>query len=430
MELKNNDNDLNDKFGKMDMNDNDIPNNVGHVKKNRKVKKKAEKYKRNSKEYIEYINNNYLYSEYDGIKIYNKNLLYDNDYIDYKLEVEKANVTKSILTNLEICTVTSCGYMEGLNFIEKDLISILKPPKNNILKICCNYGEIYNEFYKDPPVKIKSKKGRKPNKKKQNRKKNGTGVLANKYFSSQISFLVASNDRWKQNAIVENTPQILNFDQTKIFKIKLFRNGMIQIPGGMDPNLLDIIEPLKCIKNYISEQFEHEINIKYIIPEMINYKCKLINSNYRLCPKRIENYLISYKNSSISCVKIEHIQYQLNLIKENKTWGLTFIETLEKCNEINMAETILKDSLRLVKIYHPNKVNKEKKITIKLLQSGKINIDGCNSIKMISYIYWFFNNFLSKGINEFIFDITNLPITNDDDYDDDGNESIYDDMIQ
>src|SRR5688572_23325290 len=103
---------------------------VIRVKKCRRIKKKVEKYKRNSKEYIDYINDNYSYVEYDDIKIYNKNLLYDNDYIDYKLEMEKSNVSKSILTDLEICTVTSCGYIDGLNFIEKDLISILKPPNN------------------------------------------------------------------------------------------------------------------------------------------------------------------------------------------------------------------------------------------------------------------------------------------------------------
>ena len=160
-------------------------------------------------------------------------------------------------------TLTIKGSFSNIMFNEEEIIDMLDiPTDGNIIKICCNYGEIFNDNpnYIYPEKKKKSSnRGRKPKLKiKSKRKLQGSG----KYFSSQITF------------------EIYNPDNMKLYKIKLFRNGGFQIPGGNLPCMSDLINPIKTLQKYLIEQFlDEDIKIMYLISVMRNYICKLIDTN-------------------------------------------------------------------------------------------------------------------------------------------------------
>jgi len=53
----------------------------------------------------------------------------------------------------------------------------------------------------------------------------------------------------------------------------------------------------------------------------------------------------------------------------------------------------------LMKIKTPTVKKPDKRTTIKIFQSGKINIDGANNMDEANYIYWWLNNFLVEHPN-------------------------------
>jgi hypothetical protein len=207
----------------------------------------------------------------------------DSDYLSKIHVYEKyQSIKNDIFTPLISSTLTIKGSFSNIMFNEEEIIDMLEVPDGgNILKICCNYGEIFNKNpnykYPEPKKKI-SNRGRKPKIKiKSKRKLQGTG----KYFSSQITF------------------EIYNPDNGKIYKIKLFRNGGFQIPGGSTPYMNDLIKPIKTLQDYLITQFL-DVNIKvlYLISVMRNYICKLLNENLLIKLNDLEYILKENKNNN------------------------------------------------------------------------------------------------------------------------------------
>jgi hypothetical protein len=143
-------------------------------------------------------------------------------------------------------TLTLQGSFKGINFVNEELIKILQEPTGDILKIGCNFGELYNREYLKHLEKLKreqeekekiepsSNRGRKKIEKVPKRKKQGNG----KYFQSQITFII-----WH--------PEI-----GRNYQIKLFHNGVFQVPGIQRPDMTDLIYPIKTLENYIRPYFE------------------------------------------------------------------------------------------------------------------------------------------------------------------------------
>ena len=222
----------------------------------------------NIEQYSKIIKHNTLKSkkntneEYCDFRI--NNIPNDYDYLSRIHLYEKyQNINNDIFTPLVSSTLTIKGAFSNIMFNEEEIIDMLEIPNGgNILKICCNYGELINESpnYKYPDAKKKlSNRGRKPKIKiKSKRKLQGSG----KYFSSQITF------------------EIYNPDNGKIYKIKLFRNGGFQIPGGNTPCMSDLINPIKTLQQYLITQFlDENIKVVYLISVMRNYICKLLNTD-------------------------------------------------------------------------------------------------------------------------------------------------------
>ena len=342
----------------------------------------------------------------------------------YKTEhnnlLNNINITNSII---ELSTITVEGKLSNVQFNkqEKEIVEQLEL-KNNIIKIGCNYKELIDDLYITLTTKLKkSNRGRKPKEKViPNRKIQGTG----KYFNSQISFTFLNNIETK-----------------KMYHIKLFVNGSIQIPSVTDESLLSINKEVNELINYISkyDMFKEDINKDieklYLISIMNNYKTHLIfndninvikdidhkknnkemlinvveekkdnkvtiNNNLDIESKhkfvidlyKLEKLLLLYKENDELNKKLNFKIYNINYSPEKYTaLVLKFITPIIITDEI-----ILK--------YKKNINSKKiKKTTIKIFGSAKINLDGSPSKAVTELIMSDLLNIFNEYKNEIFY---------------------------
>jgi hypothetical protein len=360
------------------------------------------------------------YTMYNNIKIYNgttkqNEMILNNSMCLYKKLAKSYSINNNIknsMTELNPSTLTVKGSFSNISFIEEDIIDMLSLDVTKhecikyILGIYCNFGEIVNENpldnYVKPFVKQRiSNRGRKPKeKKKSQRKKQGSG----KYFSSQITF------------------NIYNPDKEKIYKIKLFRNGRFQTPGSNCPNMTDLIFPITVLETYLRLEFlDDNISATYMISVMRNYICRLYNAELFIKLNDLEEIL--------NTEKLEPIDGKIfNFIKKTVPykWNSHVIDYIGSVNSVGIAE-IQNNCERyfglIIKFHRPIPLNLNKRTTIKILRSGKINFDGGNSAIEIRELYNWLNYIFIKHYNS-IFHNPNADIVND--TSSDTGESIYD----
>lgn len=353
----------------------------------------------------------------DNIRVYTGTTVYSKKKIDNNIKTYSDLVLphQKIFTPLVPSTLTAKGKFSGIYFNEEDIIDMLTPPVGGyILKICCNYGIIINQApdYVALPVRARiSNRGRKPKlKTKSKRKLQGNG----RYFSSQITF------------------EIYNPDSGKIYKIKLFRNGGFQVPGVNRPEMTDLIRPIKILRSYLREEFmDDNIDVQYFISVMRNYICRISNTNMLIRLNELETLFKNQKdtddNSPIYDL-IDEIGENLNLqcvddIKE-------YIG--KKNNDIGIAE-IQNNCERyfglILKFYRPVSWKMNKRTTIKILRSGKINIDGGNSVEEAFELYHWLEHIFVEYQSSILFD-KSIVDQYSSDYDVGSGESIYDDSSE
>jgi hypothetical protein len=354
-----------------------------------------------------------LYREEKGIKIYTGT----TRYLKQKLRRSIASYKKAIsgtgkqilLSPLKPSTLTAKGKFNNIEFNEEEIIDMLAMPKDPcILKIGCNYGEIFNlESRHQPPNKKvkKSNRGRKPKMKaKSKRKLQGTG----KYFSSQITF------------------EVYHPEYKKIYKIKLFRNGHFQVPGVSHTEMNDLIYPITILRDYLREQFyDDSIETVYFISVMRNYKCSFENPNLFVYLNKLENVLINEKKAEKFNIDLQHIIDSQYSSREHP-WIDTTKEYIGHINQMNIAE-IQNNCERyfglIIKFYRPIPWKKDKKTTIKILRSGKVNFDGGNSEEEIFELYYWLQWFILMNYEKVVYD-EDAP--DSDSTDTSGYESLYD----
>lgn len=303
---------------------------------------------------------------------------FNKKHILFKIENEKKKMKKLILTPLELSTITICAQFSNIVFHEKDILNKIKniPHKyNNILRIYCNYGEIRGEKYVEKEKKKKSNRGRKPIIRNKKRKINGLGKFKGTCFASQITFEIKNMNC---------------HDARDIYKIKLFRNGKIQIPGGVKQDMSDIKPMIIYVHNFVKDKLKIDSKILFIEKAMINYKCKLIDDNLRIKISELKKYIITKYKHHINPKVSNHLKLL------NKNWANYLHSALIQSNPSNMAE-LMYDSPLLIKFYFPFNDKLLRKITIKILISGKINIDGGNSELYNIYLYYVINNILNES---------------------------------
>jgi hypothetical protein len=352
----------------------------------------------------------------DGIKIYTGTTNHSDKQLTNKVNYYKNMIIpdNKIFTELVPSTLTAKGAFNNISFNEEDIIDMLNVPVGgHILKIGCNYGVIVNPSpdYEPPPVRVRiSNRGRKPKTKpKSKRKLQGTG----KFFSSQITF------------------EIYNSTNKKIYKIKLFRNGGFQVPGVNMPDMQDLIEPIKILRDYLRIEFMDEsIDIQYFVSVMRNYICRISNPNMLIRLNKLETLLKGLKDMEnlhpvidlVNILKQKHNLFCDNIIKE-------YIGV--KNNIIGMAE-IQNNCERyfglILKFYRPVPWKMGKRTTIKVLRSGKINIDGGNSVEESYELYHWIESMFAEYSSTILYNHT-VPINESDEYDIGSGESIYDDDL-
>jgi hypothetical protein len=262
---------------------------------------------------------------------------------------------KYIFTELTPSTLTAQGRLSNVSFNEQDLILALKP-SGSVKKIGCNYGIVYNSDYDEPEIPVKkSNRGRKPkDKKKKNRKNQGNG----KFFNSQLTLYI-------QYAKYEN----------KLYKAKLFRNGTIEIPGGLEPSMGDIKYVSDVICEAIGRVLVEDVNIINLYSIMRNYKFTIISNNALISINKLKNKFIQSVDEGDALVKdVCQIKYN-----SERYPGL------------------------IVKFSTPIPTNLSKETTIKMFQSGKVNIDGSVSEEQAWYYYNILNEFYLKHSADIMF---------------------------
>ncbi len=324
------------------------------------------------------------YEIIDGIKIYKGTTQETRKQYENNINYLKSLVPyeNRLFTALQPSTLTAQGRMSNISFDESEIIHMLSEPTGSILMIGCNYGEKINVNYKIPKQVKRSGRGRKPKPKpKTKRRSQGSG----KYFSSQITFLNKHPD-----TDVE-------------YKIKLFRNGVFQVPGVKDPSMSDLIAPINVLRDYLEDNFGEDVQVLNFMAVMRNYKARLHDEKWHVDLEKLEMCINKEKSYSEF---LPYINYALAPMSENRR--IKCKKFIGKTNPMNIAEISYNTDrcfCLILKFYRPMPSDRDKKTTVKLLKKGKINFDGGNSELEIKELYYWLEYIYNKYRDDILVDI-------------------------
>jgi hypothetical protein len=330
------------------------------------------------------LSNKKIFIIIDDIKIYDNTTPNSRDIYNRRIKYLKSLTADNVLfTPLVASTLTAQGRMSGVEFDEKELITRLTVPTGHIRMAGCNFGEILNPNCIQPEEKKQSIRGRKPKpKNKIKRKTQGNG----KYFSSQITFPI--------QAEVE-------------YKIKMFRNGVFQVPGVRNPLMTDLISPIKELKDYLQQNFPTvEVRVEDFAAVMRNYKSRLINEHYHVNLERLEEIITAEKSPRRYD---EFLQYMLHDVDECIANEIK--QFIGNYNPLQIAEMTYNTDrcfCLIIKFYRPSVDDSTKKTTVKLLKKGKINFDGGNSQQEVEELYYWLRHLYTKYADEILTDVREI----------------------
>jgi hypothetical protein len=329
------------------------------------------------------------------------------------IEVQLMHISDGILTPLNPSTATVQGKFTNVE-LSSDIVDIFVLT-GNLISASSNDGTILNASYVPPPVEEKkSKRGRKKKEKpKTKRCKNGK-------FGSMIQFEVKSI--YKRN---------------KVYKIKAFNKETFQVPGVLDPYFGDVMPALNELAEFLEKSLGSEkVKVIGIKPLMRNYICRIFNPAYKINLAAFAKFITHYQTSEMPKYDLLDKLRQRstfrhnNLIQEiekyipNNHMGIISIQfDLEKYAGIK---------IKFRRPLHEIKIPKDeiKDITIKIYQSGKINIDGGKEIPEIEELYLWLNTILIKNRDELIIDISRVVIDINDHVNEDDDQFVNDTDFQ
>ncbi len=194
----------------------------------------------------------------------------------------------------------------------------------------------------------------------------------------------------------------------KIYKIKVFRNGTVQVPGIINTDKSDVIAPLKIAYSFLRKTLDRDdIEIEYIMATMENFSCIIQNPDLGIIIGALKNCMTrEYRLQQIAITDMVEIydRVRTKVDARNAFVFLKFYDRtpmpikLPKRNE-------QKTSGLLIQINRYDSTDK-KDLTIRTLTSGKITFNGGNSrIEVLSSYYWL-NFVLSKYYEILVYDPT------------------------
>lgn len=313
------------------------------------------------------------YIEHKGIRIYSGLNAENRAILDQRISTYRAALCRLYAANDKIprlsaltsSTITAQGCISGIQFNEEELIKRLPQPTGQILFIGCNFGELINPAAepRTPPIK-NTAKGRRPKERtRPKRIMKGSG----KYFGSQVTFDIA------------------NRENGHVYKIKLFRTGVFQVPHVRSPDMTDLCEPILVLLDYLRPIFGHQITVTDFKAVMRNYKAELTDQNYYVDLQKMNDILSKLK--------------ELNGFQNEMVPELT--------HALNIAEityNVDRHASLLVKFNRPTAADATKQTTVKLIKSGKVNFDGGSNRLEIEELYLIINTIYALYAADIIVD--------------------------
>lgn len=177
---------------------------------------------------------------------------------------------------------------------------------------------------------------------------------------------------------------------------------------------------------------DKSIKISYIMSVMRNYTCKISDQNISIILNKLEDVLyyekglkeisdnIGYYEQFMEQMANKHLESNALLYEVFRYFNKKLLSISEITNNSERYPGIL------VKFNKPIPNKENKKITIKILSSGKINFDGANSELEVKELYYWLQYILYKYWPEISFDpqkfYKEVVSSDSEDY-----QSIYDD---
>ncbi len=314
------------------------------------------------------------------------------------IQYDLTHIKGGLLTPLNPSTATIQGRFVNVE-LSSDIVHIFDPLPGNITKASSNDGTVINIDHLPPPIEEKkSKRGRKKKEKQKTKRcKNGK-------FGSMIQFEVKSV--YKLN---------------KIYKIKAFNKETFQVPGVLEPQFGDVMPALHELAKYLEYQLGSDpVTVTDIRPLMRNYTCRIANSNYRINLAAFAKFITHYRSSGSSTYEIlEKLRNRKVFRHNNLIQGIEKFLPANRMGIVSIQYDLEKYAGIKIKFRRPlHKIRSHKDelkdITIKIYQSGKINIDGGKEIPEIEELYIWLNDILTKNFDELIIDISKIIIEDDD----------------
>lgn len=176
------------------------------------------------------------------------------------------------------------------------------------------------------------------------------------------------------------------YDPTKLYKVKLFRNGRVQVPGGLRPDMSDVKYAIHEVMKMVSKCFNEELTLTDLYSIMRNYKFRLVDEDSRV-------------NLKLLRIKFdEHKDAQSKIIAD----GGELVD--EPCITVTKHNTERYPGLIVKFVKSEN--GEPKKTTINMSYRGKVNINGAYSEASAAFYYKWLSGFYQKHANDVIYTIT------------------------
>jgi hypothetical protein len=374
---------------------------------------------------------------------------------------EDPNINRSnLFTPLCISTISMNGTIDNVSPDEKEdgnRMECIGPIVEIANNFDCKTTPSYMEYKKKHEKKSRTSTITKHRRKKHSHMNKGTGT----HQASQITFVVKS-------------------PAGRYYKIKVFRKGSIQVPGVVKENgYVDIVESLCVLVNYLRWIYsDNSIRMSELFTSMKNYCCKLQYTHFRINLSKMKELLRQYKMNNpfkeevkflLNCVGLheekkdnveseeedEDDDIRINIGLPNRPKMLYNVihkgintysnegifdmirimcgHTKEQMAEIIQDPDKSASSLSVkfyrspVKVFKVMREKDPKRTTVKIMQSGKINIEGGNSYEEAAKIRDWLTQFIRDRQDVLLGNIEE-PYVYDPDESESG-ESIYADFI-